>query len=373
MNTIRILRVVVLYLSLAGVAVSCTTYDYDAELNDNEQQRIRLHQEDQKIYDEITVAAQSLDHLVGEMSARVRDELAAKEQSLLQAITESEDVLNQYLTDKLGDADAYVDNLERQSRQLLHDKEDEFNQACAILQQEKITLADQGYDANVQKMQEGIDLINNFQAQYDDAIGTMRDRLAALQQMQQRLSALETLIAQNQAKRDQILQRVSQLQSRMQQSIQAAITSTKTSEEHTAALRELQASYSELVTAMKQLEQAYTYDDSWVNEAENYVQLVQGAIPEIENAISQTNELNALLGEFEAGKAEDILNDLTDLRDKMQDLADYDTSALDEAQTAADELQDVCDSILSNLAACDDALARAEAAYEDCDWESWKS
>lgn len=362
-----------LCVGLCLSAVSCTTYDYDAELNDAEQQRIRLHQEDLKIYDEITEAAHSLDYLIGEMSDRVREELSAKEQSLLQSITESEDLVDQYLTRKLGDADEYVDNLERQSRQLLQSKEGAFNEACATLQTEMIALADDGYNANVRKMQEGIDLLNNFQSQYDEAINKMGERIQTLQQMQQRLSALETLIAQNQTKRDQLMQRVSQLQTQMQQSIQTAITSTKTSEEHTAALRELQSSYSELAGAMKQLEQTYDYDDSWVSEAENYAQYVQGAIGEIETAISNTNELNALLEQFEPGKAEDMLADLDNIRDNMESLTNYDTSLLDEAQQAADDLQGVCDSIKDSLATCEEACQRAEDAYNDCDWEDWKS
>lgn len=362
-----------LCLGLCLSVVSCNTYDYDAELNDAEQQRIRLHQEDQKIYDEITEAAYSLDHLIGEMSNRVRGELSEKEQNLLQAITESESLVDQYLTKKLGDADGYLDFLESQSRQLFQDKEGTFNQACATLQTEMIALADAGYTTNAAQMQEGIDLLNNFQSQYDNAIGKMRERIQALQQMQQRLSALETLITQNQAKRNQLMQRVSQLQTKMQQSIQAAITSTKTSEEHTAALQNLQSQYSALVIAMKQLEQTYDYDNSWVNEAENYVQTVEQAIIDIQTAISQTNELNTLLEQFEAGKAEDMLATLEEIRDNMETLTNYDTSLLDDAQDTVDEVEKACNDIYDAIDTCEEACQRAEDAYNDCDWESWKS
>ncbi len=372
MNYKTLFRLLCLPL-LSVLFVACTTYDYDAELNDNEQQRIRLHQEDQKIYQEITEAAQSLDYLIGEMTTRVRAELEAKEESLLQSIGESERLVNQYLTQKIGDADAYVDQLEQQSRQLIQQKEGEFNQACATLQEQKILLADQGYEANVQKMQEGIDLLNNFQALYDNAIAGMQSRITELEQMQQRLSTLEQQIQQTQAKRQQILNRVAQLQTKLQQSITTAIATTKTSEAHTAALRELQSSYSALVQAMKELEQAYTYDDSWVSDAENYAQTIQIAIDEMQSAISEANDLNTLLDQFEAGKADDILTQLEAIRDDIQDLADYDTSALDEASTVADELQNVCDAILAAASRCDDACTACEEAYDDCDWESWKS
>ena len=373
MNYKKILRVALLILPLCNLAVSCTTYDYDEELNDAEQQRIRLHQEDQKIYEEITEASHSLDYLIGEMSARVRGELATKEANLLQAIAEGEGLVRQYLDGKLGDADAYVDGYDRQMRELMQQKEGEFNQACATLQQQLTDLADQGYNTNVQKMQEGIDLLNNFQSMYDDAVGKMRDRIEALQNMEQRMSALEQQLLQNQQKRDQILQRVSTLQQNMQTLIIESITSTKTSEEHTAALRELQDSYSELVTSMKQLNDAYDYDDSWVNEAESYAQTVQGAIDDIEGAINKAKELNTLLEQFEAGKTDDLRTALEEIRGNMEDLSNYDSSLLDEAQDAADKLQDLCDEINTAAQNCSDYVDRCEDAYNNSDWESWKS
>lgn len=373
MNIHKIFSLCALCLPLCFYTESCTTYDYDEELNDAEQQRIRLHQEDQKIYDKITAAAQSLDHLIGEMSARVRGELGDKETVLLQDIAQSEALVRQYLDDKIGDADAYVDQLDQQSRQIIQQKEGEFDQARNILQQQMLDLAQQGYNENAQKMQEGIDLLDNFQSQYNNATGNMRDRINALKEIETRLANLEQQVVQIQQRRAQILQRVTQLQSKLQTSILAAVSSAKTREEHTAALREMQTSYADLVKAMNLLDKSFVYDDSWVNEAESSVQTVQGAIGEIEDAIKKVNELNALLEQFEAGKADAILQDVIQICDNMQTLADYDPPMLDEAQTASSELQTICDEIYAAMNDCVAACQRCEDAYNDCDWESWKS
>ena len=367
----KLLRVAAFFLPFSIFPVSCTTYDYDEELNDAEQQRLRLHEEDLKIYDEITEASQSLDYLIGEMSARVRGELGEKETALIQAISDGEALVRQYLDEKIGDADEYVDDYDRRMRQLMEQKEGDFNQSCELLQQQMTELADQGYNENVQKMQEGIDLLNNFHSMYDEAVGKMNDRIAGLSNMGTRLSALEQQLLANQNKRDQILQRIDQLKQKMENIIQTGVTSTKTSEEHTAALQELQTAYSEIVTSMKFLNDTYDYDDSWVNEAETCAQAVQAAIGEMEDAIQKANELNALLDQYEPDVTDAMLSDLEDIRDKMETLANYDTSTLDEAQDAANQLQGICDEIFASVSRCEDAILRCEDAQSDADWTNY--
>lgn len=373
MNYMKILRAAVPFL-LISLTTSCVTKDYDEELNDAEQERIRLHQEDQNIYDEITTAAHSLDCLIDEMAARVRGELSAKETELANAISEGERLVNEYFEAKLGDADGLVDEYDSNMRRLIQSKNDEFETARQTLENAMRTLAQQGYEGNMAKMQEGIDLLDGFQSQYDNAVGKMRERIEALQQMQQRLSTLQAQYDANVQKREQQLAELAKLQNTMKQRIQEGINEAKTDPAHTAALRELQASYAQLVDAMKALADAYSYDNTWTGTADLFAQDIQSMIADAEDAISKGDDLGALIAQFEAGTADDILASLTDIKDDLDALVgSVDEDAMNQAASEAFDLQGLMDGINTAQGRIDDALQRCDDALADSDWESWKS
>lgn len=333
----------------AFLLTACTTYDYDEELNASQQEMIRLHQEDEKIKEEIMTTSKSLDYLVEEMKNRVEGKLGEKKQELESAIDDMESELSDFLSGKMGDAESLVNYYENQLQGKLTQKEGEFGQALQTLQEQMQEKIDQGYQENLDDLQEGINQLSAIQEDYDETVNTFIQKIGLVEDFSNKLSELNGRINQLNNQYTQIMGQIASLQLLVEQEILTAIQEAKTSEAHTAKLQEFQAKYQELANVMQQLVDSYTYDDTWTMTADDFISNVEDIIDNAEEAIEQAEALNDLIDRFDPSKAEDVLSTLEDISIGMEELAGFDTSEVDEAETLIDTLYDYLDD-LSNWA-----------------------
>ena len=359
-------------LCSGALLTACTTLDYDDELNKSHQELIRLHQEDEKIRGEILEASYSLDHLIGEMSDRVNGEIDKKERSLQETIAKEDSLIRVFLDEKLGNADSMLNVYDSRLRNTMKQKEGEFNSACDILQQKMEQQADLGYQDNLDLLQSGIQKLNSLNDNYDKAFKATADRVAAIENIGTRLNTLRSNITLTQQKRDEILQKIGQLQKELQGLIMQRISDTKNSERYSQFLQNLLKEYQELIPKMQSLVDSFKFDESWYLEVETYIDEIGSLLSDSEETLERAENLQDLIESFDASKAEDIFDQLVDIFSDLEDLKDYDTSDVEVLEQTLDEIKDHYDGIMSYSEDINDKLSDMEKLRDEAeDFKNW--
>ena len=362
-------------LALAGcsmIPMACTTLDYDDELNKSHQELIRLHQEDEKIKDEILTASYSLDILIEQMSERMEGELGRKLNALEQSIDKEDSLIRVFLKKNVGDADSLLNVYDQKTRRLLSQKEQEFSDACDTLKKKMNELADSGYEANVVLMQQGIDKLNRLQETYDSAYEAMSANVEAIKNLGTRIGNLKNSIKQTQDKRDKILAGVETLKGQLQNIAKQQISDAKNSEEYIQRLKELQQQYETLMGKMQTLVDSFSFDDMWYLEVDDYINNIESLLSDSEEGLERAADLQDLIDSFDASQADDILGQIASIYADLYDLTSYDLSEADDIESKIAECEGYYDDVMDAAHDIEDMLSELEDMVSEAeDFKSW--